>query len=51
MPDNEIFAKNYLDALFVSAGSKSELDVTEIFSVRSDGLLNGRRLIKKGIRA
>lgn len=61
---NKIFAKNHPDALFVSAGSKSELnkiipvlqDViqkAEIFVVRDrDGLLDERRneLIQEGIR-
>ena len=61
---NKIFAKNHSDALFVSAGSKSELDRTipilqkvinkaEIFTVRDrDELLNEKRdeLIAKGIR-
>ena len=61
---NEIFATNHPDALFVSAGSKSELDKiipilqtvikkAEIFAVRDrDDLLDGRRneLIEKGLR-
>ena len=61
---NKIFAKNHSDALFVSAGSKSELDRTipilqkvikkaEIFTVRDrDELLDEKRneLIAKGIR-
>ena len=61
---NEIFAKNHPDALFVSAGSKSELDKiipilqtviqkAEIFTVRDrDDLLGRKRdeLIQKGIR-
>ena len=61
---NKIFAKNHSDALFVSAGSKSELDRTipilqkiiqkaEIFTVRDrDELLDEARdkLIAKGIR-
>ena len=61
---NKIFAKNYPDALFVSAGGKSELnkiipvlqDViqkAEIFVVRDrDGLLDEKRdeLIQEGIR-
>ena len=61
---NKIFAKNYPDALFVSAGGKSELnkiipvlqDViqkAEIFVVRDrDGLLDEKRdeLMQKGIR-
>ena len=61
---NKIFAKNHPDALFVSAGSKSELDKiipvlqtviqkAEIFVVRDrDGLLDEKRdeLIQEGIR-
>ena len=61
---NEIFAKNYPDALFVSAGGKGELDKiipilqtviqkAEIFIVRDrDDLLDKRRneLIQQGIR-
>ena len=61
---NKIFAKNHSDALFVSAGSKSELDRTipilqkvikkaEIFTVRDrDELLDEKRdeLIAKGKR-
>ena len=61
---NKIFAKNHSDALFVSAGSKSELDRTipilqkiiqkaEIFTVRDrDELLDEKRdeLIAKDIR-
>ena len=60
---NEIFAKNYPDALFVSAGGKGELDKiipilqtviqkAEIFVVRDrDDLLDRRRdeLIQQGI--
>ena len=61
---NKIFAKNYPDALFVSAGGKSELNKiipvlqeviqkAEIFVVRDrDGLLDEKRdeLIQEGIR-
>ena len=61
---NKIFAKNYPDALFVSAGGKPELDrvipilqeviqKAEIFALRDrDDLLDEKRneLIKKGIR-
>ena len=61
---NKIFAKNHSNALFVSAGSKSELDraipilqkvikKAEIFTVRDrDELLDAKRdeLIAKGIR-
>ena len=61
---NKIFAKNYPDALFVSAGSKSELDKiipvlqtviqkAEIFTVRDrDGLRDEKRneIIKSGTR-
>ena len=61
---NKIFAKSHPDALFVSAGGKSELDKiipilqdviqkAEIFTVRDrDGLLDEKRneLIKRGTR-
>ena len=61
---NEIFSENYLEALFVSAGGKGELDKiipilqtviqsAEIYVVRDrDGLLNRKRneLIKQGTR-
>ena len=61
---NKIFAKNHPDALFVSAGSKSELDKiipvlqtviqkAEIFTVRDrDGLRDEKRneIIKSGTR-